>query len=170
MRAFIVYTILVFCCLAVGCKGFAFRVPTENMLPTIQVGDTCIVDQYSSFEIKRFDIVMFKAPEAAKRMTGVTGDIKYISRVIGLPNEKLEIRDNKIFINDKLIEESFEHITEEKDSKRYFPAMVIPENEYFLAGDNSPNSFDSRYWKPATVKKEDILGKVVEILPIDVKK
>ncbi len=48
--------------------------------------------------------------------------------------------------------------------------MVIPENEYFLAGDNRPNSFDSRYWKPATVKKEDILGKVVEILPIDVKK
>ncbi len=105
MRTFTVCTILVFCCLAISCKGFAFRVPTKNMLPTIQVGDTCIVDQYRSFEIKRFDIVMFNAPEAAKKMTGVTGDIKYISRVIGLPNEKIEIRDNKIFINDKLTEE-----------------------------------------------------------------
>ena len=170
MHFFLVSTILVFCCLAIGCKGFAFRVPTENMLPTIQVGDTCIVDQYNSFEIKRFDIVMFKAPEAAKRMTRETGDIKYISRVIGLPNEKLEIRDNKIFINDKLLEEPFEKIVDVNDDKKWVPAVLISENEYFLLGDNRPRSLDSRYWKPATIKKEDILGNVIEILPVDVKK
>ena len=170
MRTFTVCTILFFCCLAIGCKGFAFRVPTENMLPTIQVGDTCVVDQYSSFEIKRFDIVMFKAPESAKRMMRETGDIKYISRIIGLPKEKLEIRDNKIFINDKLLEESFEKIDEDNHNQKWVPAIVIPENEYFLLGDNRPRSLDSRYWKPATIKKEDILGKVIEILPIDVKK
>ena len=170
MRAFIVCTILVFCCLAIGCKGFAFRVPTGNMLPTIQVGDTCIVDQYSKIEIKRFDIVMFSVPEEVKKMTGETGDVKYISRIIGLPNEKIEIKDNKIFINDKLLDETFEKITDEKDRLKNLPAIVISENEYFLLGDNRPESFDSRYWKPATIKKEKVLGKVVEILPADVKK
>ena len=113
---------------------------------------------------------MFKAPEAAKRMTRETGDIKYVSRVIGLPNEKLEIRDNKIFINDKLLDETFEKMVDDNNNEKWFPAIVIPENEYFLLGDNRPQSFDSRYWKPATIKKEDILGKVIEIPPVDVKK
>jgi signal peptidase I len=168
MRVLFVCTILVFCCLAIGCKGFAFRVPTENMLPTIKVGDTCIVDQYSEIEVKRFDIIMFKAPEEAKKLTKETGNVKYISRIIGLPNEKIEIKDSKVFINDKLLEESFEKITGERDSRKDVPAMVIPENEYFVMGDNRPQSLDSRYYK--TVKKEELLGKVVEILPVDVKK
>jgi signal peptidase I len=168
MRAFIVCTILVFCCLAIGCKGFAFRVPTENMSPTIKVGDTCIVDQYSEVKIQRFDLIMFSAPEAAKKITRETGNVKYISRIIGLPNEKIEIKDSKVFINDKLLDEPFEKITDERDRRKDVPALVIPENEYFMMGDNRPQSLDSRYWK--TVKKEEILGKVVEILPADVKK
>lgn len=168
MRAFIVFTILVSCCLAIGCKGFAFRVPTENMVPTIKVGDTCIVDQYSKVEVQRFDIMMFNAPEAAKKMTRETGNVKYIARIIGLPKEKIEIKDSKVFINDKQLEETFEKITDDRDGRKDFPAMVIPENEYFVMGDNRPQSLDSRYYK--TIKKEDILGKVVEILPIDVKK
>lgn len=170
MRTFIVCTILVFCCLALGCKGFAFRVATENMLPTIKVGSTCIVNQYSKIKIQRFDIVMFQAPEAAKKMTRETGDVKYISRIIGLPDEKIEIKDNKILINDKLLEEPFETVPNEHDRLKNLPALVIQEDEYFLLGDNRSSSFDSRYWKPATIKKEEVLGKVVEILPIDVKK
>ncbi len=168
MRALLVCTIFVFCCLAIGCKGFAYRVPTLNMAPTIKPGQTCIVDQYSEVKIQRFDILMFNAPEAAKKLTKENGDVQYISRIIGLPNEKIEIKDSKVFINDKLLEESFEKITDDRDSRKDVPAMVIPENEYFVMGDNRPQSLDSRYWK--TVKKEEILGKVVEILPIDVKK
>lgn len=170
MRALAICTVIVFCCLAIGCKGFAFRVPTENMLPTIKVGDTCIVDQYSKVEIQRFDIVMFKAPEWAKKMTRETGDVKYISRIIGLPNEKIEIKDNKIFINDSLLEETFEKITNSDERLKNLQALVIPDGEYFLLGDNRSSSFDSRYWKPATIKKEEVLGKVVEILPVDLKK
>ena len=138
------------------------------MLPTIKVGETCIVDQYSEVKVQRFDIVMFSAPEAAKKLTKETGDVKYIARIVGLPNEKIEIKDSKVFINDKLLNESFEKITDSRDFKKDVPTMVIPENEYFVMGDNRPQSLDSRYWK--TVKKEEILGKVVEILPIDVKK
>lgn len=170
MRALLVCTILVSCCLAIGCKGFAFRVPTENMMPTIKPGQTCIVDQYSELKVQRFDIVLFNAPESAKKMTRETGDVTYISRIIGLPNEKIEIKDNKIYVNDKLLVETFEKIVDDADKMKDFLPVIIPENQYFILGDNRPRSLDSRYWKPAAIKKEDVLGKVVEILPIDVKK
>jgi signal peptidase I len=170
MRAFIVCTILVFCCLAIGCKGFAFRVPSKNMQPAINPGDTCIVNQHSEVDIQRFDIVMFKAPEVAKKISQETGDVKYISRIIGLPNEKIEIKDSKVFIDDKLLNEPFEKFTGDPDQRKNVAAAVIPENEYFVMGDNRPFSFDSRSWSPATVKKKDVLGKIIEILPLDVKK
>ncbi len=137
------------------------------MLPTIKVGDTCIINKYAytSKPIERFDIVVFNAPEWAKKLVNDKEDTKYLKRIIGLPNEKIEIKDNKIFINDKLLEESFDKIVDMNDPMKNFPAMVIPENEYFLLGDNRPDSMDSRYWKPATVKKEEILGKVIQITP-----
>jgi signal peptidase I len=167
MRTFIVCTILVFCCLLVGCKGFAYRTPTENMLPTIKVGDTCIVDQYSNFEIKRFDIVMCKAPDEIAK--GVK-DVKIIKRIIGMPTDKLQLKASKIYVNDILLDEPFEKINNETDGRKDFGPITIPENHYFLLGDNRPNSLDSRYWKKPTIPKEDILGKVIQILPIDVKK
>lgn len=137
------------------------------MLPTIKVGDSCIVNKfaYSSKPIERFDIVVFNAPEWAKKVTNDNNDTKYLKRIIGLPNEKIEIKDNKIFVNDKLLEESFENIKSDGDDKKNFPAIIVPENEYFLLGDNRPESMDSRYWQPATIKKEDVLGKVTQIVP-----
>ena len=164
MRTFAICTILVFCILMTGCKGFAFRVPTENMLPTIQIGNTCIVDQYSSLEIKRFDIVIFKAPEDITKVIGEE-EVKVISRIVGMPNDKLEIRNNKIYVNDILLKEPFEKIVSSEHPMKDFALLEIPENEYFLLGDNRSSSFDSRYWKKSTIKKENILGKIVQILP-----
>lgn len=61
------------------------------------------------------------------------------------------------------MEEPFDKIVDVNDPAKNFPAMTIPNNEYFLLGDNRPESMDSRYWKPATVKREEILGKVIQI-------
>lgn len=135
------------------------------MQPAINPGDTCIVNPFSEVNPQRFDIVIFNAPEIAKQISRETGDIKYMSRIIGLPNEKIEVRDSKIFINDKLLDEPFEKFTGDPDQRKNVPAVVIPEDEYYVIGDNRPSSFDSRSWNPATIKKKDILGKVVEILP-----
>jgi signal peptidase I len=171
MRTFIACTILVFCCLTFGCTGWAYKVPTGNMIPTIQIGDTCVVNkfEYSNNPIQRFDIVVFNAPEWVKKELGESSDAKYISRVVGLPNEKIEIRKGKVYINDKLLDEPFEKIIREDDPENDFSAIVIPENEYFILGDNRPQSLDSRYWKPPTIKKESILGKVVQIIPAEEK-
>lgn len=63
------------------------------MLPTIKVGDTCIINKYAytSKPIERFDIVVFNAPEWAKKLVNDKEDTKYLKRIIGLPNEKIEI-------------------------------------------------------------------------------
>lgn len=165
MRFFAVCIILALGIATFGCKGLAYRVSTDNMLPTISQNDMAVnaPGYYSSNPVERFDIVVFQAPEFAKKIAKESGDVRYIKRVIGLPNERIEIRDNKIFINDKLLHEPFDKIVDDEDQMKNFSAMVIAENEYFLLGDNRPDSMDSRYWKPSTIKKEDIYSKIVEI-------
>lgn len=164
MRTFIVYAILVFCCLAIGCGiGGHYVQSTVSMLPNIATGDhvgTVEIKSNSLNPIERFDIVVYQA-QATKHK--VDFDIKstvFIHRVIGMPKEKFEIKEGKVFINDKLLDEGFQKINGGED----FPAVNIPESEYLLLGDNRPQSLDSRYWNKPTIKREDIRGKVTTII------
>ena len=164
MRAFIVCAILVFCCLGIGCAVGAYKIPTAAMSPTINPGDGAIGDELSyklGSSIDRFDIVIFKAPKDKRYGSTAEAEVKFIFRIIGLSGEKVEIKKGKVYINDRLLEEPFQKNADETD----FPSIIVPENEYFLLGDNRPDSWDSRFWKPATINKSDIYGKVIEILP-----
>jgi signal peptidase I len=164
MKTFIVCTILVFCYFSISC-GIAghYVQATNSMSPTIGIGD-----HFTSIEIKsktlnpieRFDIVIYKS-QPSKVKVEFDEKTKFTHRVIGMPNEKIEIKKGKIYINDNLLDESsFEKNVGGID----FPATTIPENEYFLLGDNRPNSLDSRYWIKPTIKREDIYGKVTTIV------
>jgi signal peptidase I len=130
------------------------------MSPTINIGDhlgTVEIKSNKLNPIERFDIVVYKAQPTKINV----GEVKYLAhRVVGLPNEKIEIKKGAVFINDKLLEEPFERNVGGPD----FPAPTIPENEYFLLGDNRPNSLDSRYWNKPTIKRENIYGKVTTIV------
>jgi signal peptidase I len=165
MRTLFVGTILFVCCLAIGCRGVAYRAASEGMLPTIGTNDMCVANPlaYVDSKVQRFDIVVFQAPEDVKRIRNMSGDVRYVQRIIGLPNEKIEIRNNNIYINDNLLDEPFEKIIDENDYKKDVNPIIIPNDEYFLLGDNRPNSEDSRYWKKATIKKQDIYSKIIEI-------
>jgi signal peptidase I len=167
MRTFIVCTILVFCCLATGCGLQKFIsvghgvAAGESMSPTIKSGDHFGYSIFKTIEtelINRFDIIVFKVYANSERH--IKEDTQFVFRVVALEGEKVELRRGKVFINDKPLEENFEKVESDDD----FAPMVVPPGEYFVLGDNRPESFDSRFWKDKTVKRKDVLGIVGNII------
>jgi signal peptidase I len=124
------------------------------MIPTFLIGDRVLVSKFSYgirnpftnnviFETgnpKRFDVVIFKYPENHK--------VDFVKRVIALPGEKVYLNAGKIYINDVLIDDPYGHYDERRIFVNYrnFGPKVVPENQYFMMGDNRDNSNDSRTW------------------------
>lgn len=106
---------------------------------------------YINKDPQRFDIVIFKYPDDETQL--------FIKRVIGLPGETVEIRDGKVYIDgsETPLDDSF---TPEPPQGNWGPE-VVPEDSYFMLGDNRNRSKDSRFWTNTFVKKEKILGKAV---------
>jgi signal peptidase I len=137
----------------------AFKIPTGSMENNLLIGDHLLVNKFVVApagaermvlpigDIRRGDIVVFKYPEDPER--------DFIKRVIGLPGETLEVRDKRVLVDGKPIEEPYVHylqaaggaseITSFDVRDRYGP-VTIPAGHYFVMGDNRDNSQDSRYW------------------------
>ena len=127
------------------------EVPTGSMIPIVQPGDRLIINRLSYLfeDPKRGDIVMFAYPDNEKK--------NYLKRIIGLPGEKLEIREGLIYINDRKTPLSENYLNDEPNGD--FGPYNVPEGCYFMLGDNRDNSLDARKWKNKYVKKEKIVGK-----------
>ena len=127
------------------------EVPTGSMIPIVQPGDRLIVNRlaYLFDEPDRGDIVMFAYPDDESE--------NYLKRIIGLPGEKVEIKDGLVYINDssKPLDEPYINDPPNGD----FGPYNVPENSYFMLGDNRDESKDARYWDVKYVKKEKIVGK-----------
>lgn len=121
----------------------------NSMNPTLKNNEILILKKYDkSFE--RFDIVVVKEENE-----------KLIKRVIGLPGEFIEYRNNKLYINGKVVEDSFANVTDD-----FKLATKIPENTYFVMGDNRKNSLDSRVIGP--VKLDKIQGSIgIRLFPFN---
>lgn len=112
---------------------------------------------YIISEPQRFDIILFKFPDDETREP-------FLKRIIGLPNEKVEIKDGKVYINDSDIPLDDSFIKEETWGD-YGP-FYVPEDSYFVMGDNRNNSYDSKNWTNKFVSKDKILCKVyIEYFP-----
>jgi signal peptidase I len=148
----------------------AFKIPTGSMRMTLQEGDLILVNKFiygakvpwSSLylpalrEPKRGDVVVFVYPEDKKK--------DFIKRLVGLPGETVEIKGGSIYINDQPVEESiFKQIYyyNRGDFSAEGQKIIVPDDSYFVLGDNSVSSKDSRYW--GFVPKKDLLGKAMVI-------
>ena len=138
-------------------RTFVFQtyfIPSASMEPTLHIGDRIIINKLSvDFgTIHTGDIVVFKAPPAENCGTKVADLVK---RVIGVPGDRLTSKGNTIYINGKPLDETWPH-----DEPLGTPIgnVTVKPGQYFVMGDNHPDSCDSRYW--GTVPRSDIIGKV----------
>lgn len=127
------------------------EVPTGSMEHTIEVGD-CILGlqlAYTFTSPERGDVVIFPYPD--------NPETTYVKRVIGLPGETVEIKNGSVYINGEAIAEPY---LKEEMRGEYGP-YVVPEDCYFMLGDNRNSSQDSRKWANTYLKEEDIMAKVL---------
>jgi signal peptidase I len=162
----------------------AFQIPSESMENTLLIGDYLLVDKigyspsgnwpeilpYSA--IKRGDIVVFKWP--------VHPEQHFVKRVIGIPGDRVHIANGRVFINGEEMKEDYVVHKIAQQHREDFPSrqansyvtaswyselakltrngdLLVPEENYFVLGDNRDQSLDSRYW--GLVPRENIVGK-----------
>lgn len=128
------------------------NIPSGSMENTIMTGDRLFGNRlaYLKSEPKRGDIIIFKYPDDETE--------KYVKRVIGLPGETVEIKDAKIYIDDSPVPLEEDYLKEEWVVEAGPMVYEVPEDCYFVMGDNRNNSWDSRYWENTFVSREKILG------------
>lgn len=126
------------------------RIPTGSMIPTIMEGDRIIGNRiaYMSSEPKRGDIIVFYYPDDETE--------KYVKRIIGLPGETVYIADGLVYIDGQPLDES-DYLT--VTTAGVSGPFVVPEDSYFVMGDNRNSSWDSRFWKNTFVHKDKIIAK-----------
>jgi signal peptidase I len=141
----------------------AFKIPSSSMEPTLLVGDHLLVNKfiygiripYTDIKFfqykkpKRGDIIVFIYPKDRKK--------DFIKRVMGTDGEKVAILHNKIYINDKLIDDPWGHFTMPRSTIEDYGPVKVPEGSLFVMGDNRDNSQDSRFW--GFVKINEVKGK-----------
>jgi len=153
----------------------AFKIPSGSMEPTLLIGDHILVNKFiygikipftdhyilQIKKPKRGDVVVFKWPRNEEK--------DFIKRVIGIAGDKIEIKDDVLYLNDEKIMtkyigiyknkyinslnryleffgESKHYIVDEYSKHEHFGPVIVPENSIFVMGDNRDNSHDSRYW------------------------
>ncbi|SEP98068.1 signal peptidase I [Lachnospiraceae bacterium RM5] len=132
-------------------------VPSGSMQKTIKPKSRMIGYRlaYTFSSPKRGDIIIFKYPDDEKQT--------FVKRVIGLPGETVKIERGKVYINGKELKEDYVYFdTGHPEEGTDFEEITVPENGYFVLGDNRNNSEDSRYWQTTNfVSENKIIGKAL---------
>ena len=151
----------------------AFKIPSGSMIPTLQIGDHILVNKLAYglriplvgkylLEFKtpqRGDVIVFIFPEDRSK--------DFIKRVIGIGGDVVEIRDKKVYINDRLVDDPHAHFEESSrvvgpmHVRDNYGPMKVPEDRIFVMGDNRDRSHDSRFW--GFVESSDVIGKAMVI-------
>lgn len=143
------FKVLLFVLVLVTCWSVILnaKIPSESMEPTIQVGDRLFgwkTAYRGDRQPERYDVVIFK-----NLYSGM--DDYLIKRVIGMPGDVLEFKNNQVYANGELLDDSF---TKGITTQGALPVdtLVVPEGCYFVMGDNREHSLDARFWKTRSGK------------------
>ncbi|MEM7726716.1 MAG: signal peptidase I [Cyanobacteria bacterium P01_A01_bin.45] len=131
-------------------------IPSDSMVPTLQTGDRLVIEKVSyRFEKPSFgDIIVFQPPEKLQK-EGYDKDQAFIKRIIGTPGDAIAIKEGNVYRNGQILQENYI----KEPPKQDYSGEKVPENQYFVMGDNRNDSNDSRYWK--FLPEENIIGKAV---------
>ena len=148
----------------------AFKIPTGSMRPTLLEGDIIMVNKFiygakiplvnlrlpKFREPKRGDVIVFIYPENPKK--------DFIKRLVAFAGETVEIKDGTVYINSQpLLDQVFSRVYyyNRGEFVNDTQKITVPKGSYFVLGDNSASSQDSRYW--GFVPDKNILGKAIII-------
>jgi signal peptidase I len=132
------------------------KISGQSMMPNFLDSEYILTEKvtYYTRNPERGDVIVFNPPPE------VTTTDEFIKRIIGLPGETVKVSGGHVYINDKLLEEPYLKDTVYTGGGTFLSEDVeykVPDGEYFVMGDNRPNSSDSRYWGPIT--KKEMSGK-----------
>ncbi|MCX5870332.1 MAG: signal peptidase I [Deltaproteobacteria bacterium] len=150
------------------CVVQSFKIPSESMVNTLVIGDCLLVNKFI-YGIKvpfmnlrlpklrnpqRGDVVVFRFP--------LDRSNDFVKRLVGVPGDKIQIRDKQVYVNGTLYQNPHELHTDAQilpqglAVRDNFGPIQVPANSYFMMGDNRDNSYDSRFW--GFVPSDDIVG------------
>lgn len=135
-------------------KPSVFIVKGRSMSPNYLKGQIWLYEKYTKVQPKRFDVVIFNNP--------LSPDVVINKRIIGLPNERVKIRSGKVYINDQVLVEDYtleNTFTSPGRFSKEGNELTVPNNSYFLLGDDRPLSSDSRMW--GMLEQEKVIGKLM---------
>jgi len=137
--------------------GETYRMPSGSMKPTLLIGEHFFSDSgyYENNVPERNEVAVFIFPEDRTK--------KFVKRIIALPGDEIQIKDNAVYVNGSILDEPFAQFTQgvvPAIAKNFGP-YTIPSNSAFVLGDNRNHSYDSRYWGPVPIK--DLVGKATRI-------
>ncbi|NET53155.1 MAG: signal peptidase I, partial [Merismopedia sp. SIO2A8] len=142
-------------------------IPSESMLPTLEVDDRLIIEKvgYRFREPQRGDIVVFNPTDTIKERQPDLKDA-LIKRIVGVPGDTIKLREGVVCINDQVMTEYYIHeeLVSPNDEHYSWGPKVIPSDSYLVLGDNRRNSYDGVFW--GLLPKDKIIGRAaVRIWP-----
>jgi len=136
-------------------------IPSGSMLPTLQIQDKILVEKItpkitSKSNLSKFrnKIIVFNVPEQLIK-AGYEKDTALIKRVIGVPGDKVEVKEGKLYLND-IAQDNY---ISDKNINYSIGPLIVPEQSFWVMGDNRNNSMDSHIW--GFLPYEKIIGRAI---------